>query len=230
MNPDGWGIFLTDEKEVLFDKENIRADKSARLKDMLSGDVSAKDAIAHIRLATIGYDEMENTHPFRGYDLSGREWVLAHNGTIFDSDALTRYTYEQDGETDSERIFLYLIDRMNEAIKKKQGALDEDDRFDILQAVVTELSPRNKLNLLIYYEGILYVHTNYAGSLYVCEKDKGLFFSTRPLGVGVWKSVPFTRLMSYRDGKLLQPGESHGYEYVPDENSIRALYLAYSGL
>ena len=76
----------------------------------------------------------------------------------------------------------------------------------------------------------MYVHTNYAGSLYMRSEDQGIFFSTRPLGISKWKNVPFTRLMAYKDGKLLREGFNHGNEYVPDESSIRALYLAYSGL
>ena len=88
-NPDGWGIYLKEDRGSFFDKEDKRADRSVHLKELLSGKLEARDAIAHIRLATIGYDEMANTHPFKGYDLSANEWIFAHNGTIFDSDLLT---------------------------------------------------------------------------------------------------------------------------------------------
>lgn len=229
-NPDGWGIFLKDGDESFFDKEDKRADRSRHLKKLLSGSIAAKDAIAHIRLATIGYDEMENTHPFKGYDLSANEWVLAHNGTIFESDLLTGYTYEQDGDTDSERIFLYMIDCLNSAIKKKQGALSEEERFAVLERLVHDLSPKNKLNLLIYDGEILYVHTNYKDSLYQREEGGSVYFSSTPLDPGIWDKVPFMRLVSYKDGKLLRTGRCHGNEYVPDECSLNALYLAYSGL
>ncbi|MBQ9360135.1 MAG: class II glutamine amidotransferase [Lachnospiraceae bacterium] len=229
-NPNGWGIFLHDDNVSFVDKEDKRADRSDYLRSLLSGRVRAKDAIAHIRLATIGYDEISNTHPFRGCDLSAREWILAHNGTIFEGESLNKYVYEQDGETDSERILLYLIDGMNQAIKDKQGALDEDERFEVIQDIVTELSPKNKLNLLIYDGEVLYAHTNYKDSLYERHDDRSIYFSTKPLKVGLWENVPFTRLMSYKDGRELRAGVSHGNEYIPDECSINALYLAYSGL
>ncbi len=229
-NPNGWGIFLRDDKLSFMDKEDKRADRSSYLRSLLSGRVRAKDAIAHIRLATIGYDEISNTHPFTGYDLSGREWIFAHNGTIFEGESLNKYVYEQDGETDSERIFLYLLDCMNSAIKENQGPLNEDERFDVIQEIVTELSPKNKLNLLIYDGEVLYVHTNFKDSLYERDDGGSIYFSTKPLRSGLWDNVPFTRLMSYKDGKELRAGVSHGREYIPDECSINALFLAYSGL
>lgn len=229
-NPDGWGLFYKEGSSFFFDKEDVRADHSGHLKSLLSEKIIAEDAIAHIRLATIGLDEMENTHPFKGYDLSANEWIFAHNGTIFESEALTKYTYEQEGDTDSERIFLYILDSLNEAIRKKQGALNADERFEILDRIVCKLSPKNKLNLLIFDGEILYVHTNYKGSLHQRKADGALFFSTQPLHIGDWEEVPFTRLLSYKKGRLIRQGTCHGSEYIPDQCSINALYLAYSGL
>ncbi len=229
-NPDGWGLFYANTTSAFFDKEDIRADKSDHLKQILSGSIIAKDAIAHIRLATIGYDEMVNTHPFRGYDLSANEWIFAHNGTIFESDLLTGYTYEQDGDTDSERIFLYMLDCLNAAIKRKQGALDSDERFDVIDRIVCDLSPKNKLNLLIFDGEVLYVHTNFRNSLFKHEDEAGLFFSTQPLSSTCWEQVPFMRLVSFREGKMMRTGTLHDNEYIPDQCSINALYLAYSGL
>ena len=229
-NPDGWGLFCKTDSSLLFDKENIRADWSSHLKSLLSGNIEAKDAIAHIRLATIGYDKMENTHPFKGYDLSANEWIFAHNGTIFESEALTKYTYEQDGDTDSERIFLYMLDCLNTAIRKKQGALTSDERFEVLDRIVCSLSPENKLNLLIFDGEMLYVHTNFKASLFMMQTDLQLLFSTKPLSSGNWKEIPFTQLLSFKEGQLMRKGTRHGNEYIPDQCSINALYLAYSGL
>lgn len=229
-NPDGWGLFCKTDSSLLFDKENIRADRSSHLKSLLSGNIEAKDAIAHIRLATIGYDKMENTHPFKGYDLSANEWIFAHNGTIFESEALTKYTYEQDGDTDSERIFLYMLDCLNKAIRKKQGALTSDERFEVLDRIVCSLSPENKLNLLIFDGEMLYVHTNFKASLFMMQTDLQLLFSTKPLSSGNWKEIPFTQLLSFKEGQLIRKGTRHGNEYIPDQCSINALYLAYSGL
>ena len=229
-HPDGWGLYLNSDDETFFDLEERRADVSEKLSRILSGKIEAKDVIAHIRLATIGYDTRQNPHPFRGFDISGREWVLAHNGTLFHGDVVSKYFYVQEGDTDSERLFLYIIDRMNEAIRKKNAPLDDDERFGILEEIVDELSPHNKLNLLIYDEQILYAHSNYRNSLYMRTDNGGVVFSTRPLGEGSWKLIPFLRLVSFRDGIPENTGSCHHNEYIPDPEEIKNIFMAYSGL
>lgn len=128
-NPNGWGLYYNDGSTEFFKKENQRADRSPCLKEILSETINVGNVIAHIRYATIGYDEMENTHPFSGRDLSGRDWIFAHNGTIFEGDILTEYFHRQKGETDSERILLYMLDQLNALIRQKAGPLDEKERF-----------------------------------------------------------------------------------------------------
>lgn len=229
-NPNGWGLFLSRENNPLFMKENQRADRSDALNRFLAQEIKARNAIAHIRYATIGYDLMENTHPFIGKDASGRKWIFAHNGTIFEDNTLTEYFHMQTGETDSERILLYILDCMNDSIRQSQCAPDEDERFEILQKVVFKLSPRNKLNLLIYDGEIMYVHTNCKDSLFERNRDGDTSFSTKPLSDGVWTNVPFAKLVSYKDGVRRHVGRCHGNEYIPDPDSIEKLFLAYSGL
>lgn len=229
-NPNGWGLYMNDGVYTFFDKEPLRADRSKKLAKLCNKELVASTAIAHIRLATIGNVDITNSHPFRGYDISGREWIFAHNGTIFEGDIVSKYFYEQDGETDSERVFLYLLERMNSAIRQKTGPLDEDERFEILESIVAELSANNKLNLLIFDGDIIYVHTNYKDSLYLFKEDPGVYFSSKPLEGGNWDNVPFMRLISYKDGARVREGRCHGNEYIPDPESLKALYLAYSGL
>ena len=75
---------------------------------MLQSDVCVFCALAHIRYATVGNVEYANCHPFSGQTAKGRVIMIAHNGTIFQSNTLNRYLKIQSGETDSERILLYL--------------------------------------------------------------------------------------------------------------------------
>ncbi len=229
-NPHGWGLFLKGEEGVLLRKESIRADRSSILKELLSKGIRAKDLVAHIRLATIGYEEIANTHPFTECDKSGRRWILAHNGTIFEGKELSGYFYVQQGETDSERILLYLIDCMDKEIDRKGRALSDEERFDILDEIVTVLSPENKLNLLIFDGDILYVHSNFRDSMYMRKEEDSVSFATIPLNKDQWERVPLMQLNSFKDGKSLQTGSCHGNEYIPDQKRIDALYLNYSGL
>ena len=83
-NPHGWGMmYETDRREIL--KEPVSAEKSTYLSDIIDYMPPQKAALAHIRFATVGTINERNCHPFTGSDISGREWTLIHNGTIFNS-------------------------------------------------------------------------------------------------------------------------------------------------
>lgn len=229
-HPDGWGLALPQGPRPYMKKAPEPAFKSREIRDFLSGPRSARVCLAHIRKATIGYDEYCNTHPFLGTDISGRTWILIHNGTIFEGNLLGPYMYRQKGWTDSERILLCLIARINAGIRKKEGPLEEEERFGILNTLVRELSPANKLNLMIYDGALLYVHFNARGTLHIRKEEDAVTFSTEALAEGTWEEAPFCRMTAWKEGRLLYEGEGHEHEYIPDEKSIRALFMAYAGL
>lgn len=229
-NPDGWGLASFDDSHTLIYKERVAAYKSPNIERIIKETGKARTLIGHIRLATIGYDDYNNSHPFSGYDRSGRLWTLAHNGTIFECDDLSIYSYKQKGSTDSERVFLYLLDKINEKIDEKKDDLDVKERFDIVDGIVTKLSPKNKLNIIIYDGEQTYLHTNYRDSLYVNNTSDGAVFATVPLSDGVWDHLPFKTLVSYKNGKPFLSGKEHEGEYIPDEQAIRAIFMAYAGL
>lgn len=229
-HPNGWGLALFGQRETQIIREPKRADQSEKLREILSESISANTALAHIRLATIGNVEYENCHPFVGTDKSGRSWTLIHNGTVFEHDRLNKYVFLQKGETDSERILLYLLDRINEASAKLGRPLNAEERFHILDDIVSSSSPKNKLNLLIYDGELLYAHTNFRDSLYMCRDSFGATFSTRPLTDDGWQPAPFMTLTGWREGELLFTGTKHHNEYFFNADSYKPLYMAYSGL
>ena len=229
-NPDGWGLALSGTDTLMVEKEPVSALSSRKLRSILADDITAKTALAHIRLATVGYDEYNNSHPFFGKDRTGREWILIHNGTIFEGDILSPYQYTQQGSTDSERIFMYLTDSINRHSDNKGAPLSEEERFAVVEELAKELSPKNKLNFMIYDGQLLYIHTNCRDSLYYREDGDGVTISTKPLSNGKWEHEDFMTCVAYRDGKRVFTGKNHGNEYIPDENSVRALYLNYAGL
>ena len=229
-NPDGWGLASFDAGQSFIYKERVAAHKSGNLERIIKDTGKSKNLIGHIRLATIGMDDYNNSHPFSGYDKSGRLWTFAHNGTIFECDDLSIYSYKQKGHTDSERVFLYLIDKINEKTAETGRELTSKERFDVVDAIVTKLSPKNKLNIILFDGEQTYLHTNYKDSLYVDQTEDGAIFSTNPLSVGTWDHLPFKTLVSYKDGEPFLSGKEHEGEYIPDEQAIRALYLAYAGL
>ncbi len=229
-HPNGWGMALLDKDNYSIEKEPLKASNSCYLKERLREPFTAKTALAHIRLATIGQMEWKNCHPFRAVDNSGRGWTLIHNGTIFECDSMNKYVSIQYGDTDSERILLYLMDLMNKAIKKKGRGLSDKERFKIVDQLVIEASPENKLNLLIYDGDLLYAHCNYEGSLHQRVTKDSVFFSTKALSRGDWEPVPTTQLTAYREGRLVYTGTKHGHHFVKDQKKMDMLFLAFSQL
>ena len=129
FHPHGWGLACVSRNGALVEKESIKASCSNYLRERLSQPINAKILLAHIRYATIGNVEYKNCHPFTGKDSTGRRWTLIHNGTIFDFAPLNPYVKKQKGDTDSERIFLYLLDKLNEAQTKAGTRLHFEERF-----------------------------------------------------------------------------------------------------
>ena len=149
-HPHGWGMACMNENMVQVEKEPMQASKSNYLKERLSVPVQAKNAFAHIRYATIGNVEYRNCHPYTKKDKSGRWWTLIHNGTIFDYAPLNKYVSIQNGDTDSERILLYLVELVDQEERRLQRTLDAKERFWLLDSVIAKMAEGNKLNLMLY--------------------------------------------------------------------------------
>lgn len=230
QHPHGWGLALLNGNDAAIEKEPLQASKSRYLKERLREPIQVTTALAHIRYATIGNTEWRNCHPYTGLDSSGRRWTLIHNGTIFEYEPMNQYVSTQNGDTDSERILLYILDQLNDRASQLGRPLEAAERFALLDRLVVAMAPENKLNLLIYDGELLYVHTNYANSLYQRITENSLCITTQPLALGKWEPVPFTTLLAYRVNKLAFTGTNHGIEYFVDEEKMRLLYLAFAEL
>ncbi|MCD8040837.1 MAG: class II glutamine amidotransferase [Clostridia bacterium] len=228
-HPNGWGLALLDGNTAQIEREPIQASKSYYLHERLSADVSGKNIFAHIRFATIGDMEYNNCHPFTEKDDSGRLWTLVHNGTIFGYDKLNGYTYVQKGQTDSERVLLYIVDEINNT-ERQRGRLNAKERFELLDGIFADMSAGNKLNALLYDGEYMYVHSNYENSLYFQQTEGGVVFATSPLGKGKWQLMPITTLTAYSGGEKVFTGRRHGNIYKDNPDDLKYLFQAYSGL
>ena len=65
-HPHGWGLALLDGGGPAIEKEPVCAAGSTYLKYRLKSRIASKTAIAHIRYATQGVMEYDNTHPSQG--------------------------------------------------------------------------------------------------------------------------------------------------------------------
>ena len=229
-HPNGWGLAVFYGGSVSLEKEPVSACQSAYLKERLRHPLEVRSMIAHIRLATVGTMDYENCHPFVRRDSSGRAWTLAHNGTIFHCPALAPYVHTQEGRTDSERILCHIVAQVDAAQAAAGRPLEAGERFALLDRLVCEAAPRNKLNLLVYDSELLYVHTNYANSLYVKQTGDTALFATVPLDCGDWKPAPFTTLCAYQNGHERYCGACHGSEYIDDPEDMKLIFVDFAGL
>ena len=229
-NPHGWGIAVREGDRLLVKKEPVRASASEILAGIMERPIRTDLLLAHVRLATKGSIEYENTHPFVQKDVSGQTWTLIHNGTIFKTERLNAYFRRQKGSTDSERVLLYLVDQINAELERLDRDLSFDERFDVLETFVGDLSEGNKLNLIIFDGEYLYAHSNYANSLHVCSNSDCAIFSTRPLDLNVWSALPITTLRAYRAGELARIGKNHGFVFVDSPDDMQFLFMDFAGL
>lgn len=228
-HPNGWGMAFFYGNAVSLEKQPESAHKSVYLKQRLQSKVEADNMIAHIRLATRGNLDYENTHPFVMRDNSNRTWTLAHNGTIFDCDLLNPFVHSQQGQTDSERILAYIISRVNLELEKKKE-LSAQERFDLIDKILSEITPENKVNLLLFDGELMYAHTNYQNSLYECRRGEAVIISTRPLDHHEWENLPMNTLAAYQNGKQVFRGTDHKNEFFETEEKMRLLFLDFANL
>lgn len=229
-HPHGWGLAVKNYDDINIEKEPFKASDSRYLRYRLFAGAKSDMVMAHIRYGTVGNIDYVNCHPYSKRDNTGRLWVLIHNGTIFSFDKLNKYIYKQKGETDSERILLYIVDEINKKTKALNKELSATERFETLDEIVCEMSVRNKLNLIIWDGEYMYAHTNQKDTLHYLQNDESVYFSTQPLGLAKWEDVPFTQLLSFKEGELISKGTVHNNEYVQSEEDLRFLYQGFSNL
>ena len=136
-HPHGWGLAILDSDKFSVFKEPVKARSSVMLGNILLNPIVSKNALAHIRLGTIGVKDFYNCHPFVKKDNSGRRWTLIHNGTVFDCPDLCKYSTEEEGETDSERILLAIVDLINKFEAFKGEPLSLKERFDVVSDLIS---------------------------------------------------------------------------------------------
>ena len=221
MHPHGWGIMYEKGYRKHF-REPVKASVSVKLPEVEKDIPAQKNMLAHIRYATVGSVRAENCHPFAQEDVSGREWTMIHNGTIYSGRNTYRYYKTQEGDTDSERLFLSFIDTINEALGH-HGKLTEKDRFKVVNDFITVNAPRNKLNLIFYDGELMYVHKNFKNTLYFKRVEGGIVISTQPLDEGEWVPFPMAQVIAYRNGKVVYRGDRHDGVFTPTLEYITAL-------
>ena len=117
-NPDGWGISYYQDAKPVFERRATAAFQDAEFSSTAERAFS-QVVVAHVRMASVGAQSLENTHPF-----TYGHWTFAHNGTVtaFErlSDRLAEETEpalqsSRKGTTDSEQVFYWLLSQIARA-------------------------------------------------------------------------------------------------------------------
>lgn len=221
---DGWGAAFFEESGCRLLVDEQASARSPLAKKMRECSTWARNIIVHIRKATQGAVKLQNCHPFMR-TLWGREWAFAHNGNLNLSDVPMPQAFRPVGETDSERAFCMILERLQQRfgdhfpvradfIRVLAEVGDELARYGTFNFVLsdgemlaarcaTELHyvqrafPFGRARLLDCKREIEFAQHNQAD-------DRMVIVATRPLTDECWQPIPQGKLVVFVEGRLLE--------------------------
>lgn len=158
---DGWGAAFYDGRAAALYREVRPAGDSALARLLQSDGPRTRLALAHIRHATRGPAALANTQPF-ARDLGGRTHVFAHNGDLPGIGADARFAadlYSPTGETDSERAFCALLQRLHPLWQRAEPP-PVRERLETVAAFAAELRELGPANFLYADAEVLFAHSH----------------------------------------------------------------------
>lgn len=151
---DGWGIAFFDGRGVRLFLDAQATVDSPIAEWVRRYPIRSTNVIAHIRKATHGVVALENTHPFQR-ELWGRYWIFAHNGCLRDFNPPLDGSYRPVGETDSERAFCYILQRLRERFVEAPADIE---LFESLRQLAGEIGAQGEFNFLLSDGRQLFAH------------------------------------------------------------------------
>ncbi len=143
---DGFGIAFFEDKACRLFVDNQSAVESPIAELIRNYPIKSRNVIAHIRKATQGKINLENSHPF-SRELWGRQWIFAHNGDLhgFQPELTGRFTPV--GNTDSELAFCYLLEQLVKRFGYTEPSLDQI--FDLLLEISPQIAEHGTFNFCL---------------------------------------------------------------------------------
>ena len=126
-NPHGWGLAFYQENQAFILKSEKTAHQCSRFRSV-SESLMASTVLAHIRKATVGYQKVENSHPFKF-----GVWTFVHNGNIKGFEGIKPLLLQEidpslkkqiKGDTDSEAVFFLILSYLNKNIGLSNSKMD----------------------------------------------------------------------------------------------------------
>jgi predicted glutamine amidotransferase len=156
---DGWGVAYSEGPDVRLIKDPDPASDSDWMRFIGDHSFRSNIVIAHVRTATMGARAYRNTQPFIR-ELGGRTHCFAHNGWlphIFEKGGFESEQFTPIGETDSERAYCGLLERLRRIWRPRQvPALQE--RLSVVSAFAGELRTLGPANFLYSDGEVLFAH------------------------------------------------------------------------
>jgi len=155
---DGWGIGFVQDGDALVVREPSAASESSWLAFLQDQDPRSQVVLAHIRRATRGDRVLRNTQPF-GRELGGRMHLFAHNGmvhAIAEDGRFATSRFRPIGDTDSERAFCALLERL--ASRWQAGPPSLDERLAVIIPFAAELRELGPANFLYTDGDVIFAH------------------------------------------------------------------------
>ena len=143
---DGFGIAFFEDKACRLFVDNQSAVESPIAELIRNYPIKSRNVIAHIRKATQGKINLENSHPF-SRELWGRQWIFAHNGDLHDFNPTLSGRFTPVGNTDSERAFCYLLDQLVLKFGYHEPKLDQI--FDLLADISPKIAEHGTFNFCL---------------------------------------------------------------------------------
>lgn len=143
---DGWGVAFHRGSDCEVLTEDSPAAESALARHLVQHPILARNVLAHVRKATQGRRALENCHPFRR-DWAGRTWVFAHNGDLQGFHPALDGSFLPDGQTDSERAFCWLLQRLQQRFAEQLCGWPE--LAETLAPWLDEIAAHGRFNLLM---------------------------------------------------------------------------------
>ncbi len=143
---DGFGIAFFEDKACRLFVDNQSAIESPIAELVRNYPIKSRNVIAHIRKATQGKINLENSHPF-SRELWGRQWIFAHNGDLYDYFPELSGRFTPVGNTDSERAFCYLLDQLVKRLGYHEPKLDQV--FDLLAEISPAIAEHGTFNFCL---------------------------------------------------------------------------------
>lgn len=152
---DGWGIAFFEGRGCRLFIDPSPSCDSPVAELVRHYPIRSLNVIAHIRKATQGTVNLENTHPFMR-ELWGRYWIFAHNGDLKDFLPRLEGAFVPVGTTDSERAFCYLLQSLRRGFPGE--APSRVPLFEALTELTREIAAHGEFNFLLSNGDCLWAH------------------------------------------------------------------------